>query len=266
MKQTAWPWIALCVGLAIASALLIGVQRARLGPITITLLPIVFAFIVGCLLNPALVRPLRGFMGEGAGKRATALVAPAVMPLIILLTANVGAQIDAVVEAGPALLLQELGNLGTMAIAMPLAVLAFGMGREAIGATFSIAREGGIAFIFDKYGPNTPEAIGVTAIYIVGTFLGTAFFAVVPPVIAALGVFDVRALAMACGTGSASMTAACATALSAVWPQEQDLIGALAAASNLMTGLTGLFVTIFITIPLAEAYFKALSAVRVGKS
>jgi hypothetical protein len=266
MKHTPWPVIALCAGIAIACALLIGVQRASLGVFTITLLPIVFAFIVGCLLNPAVVTPLRRVLGTGAGKRASALVAPAVMPLIILLTANVGAQFDAVLEAGPALLLQELGNLGTMALAMPLAVLAFGMGREAIGATFSIAREGGIAFIFDKYGPNTPEAIGVTAVYIVGTFLGTAFFAIAPPLIAAVGVFDLRALAMACGTGSASMTAACATALSTVAPQDQELIGALAAASNLMTGLTGLFVTIFITIPLAEAYFKGLSTIRGAKA
>jgi hypothetical protein len=33
-----------------------------------------------------------------------------------------------------------------------------------------------------------------------------------------------------------------------------------------MTGLTGLFVTIFITIPLAEAYFKGLSTIRGAKA
>ncbi|MEM1353190.1 MAG: DUF3100 domain-containing protein, partial [Pseudomonadota bacterium] len=57
----------------------------------------------------------------------------------------------------------------------------------------------------------------------------------------------------------------CATALTAEVPEQGDLIAALAAGSNLMTGLTGLFITIFITIPLAEAYFKVLTRVR-GKA
>jgi Protein of unknown function (DUF3100) len=255
-----------CVLAAIAIAQVIGLQRLALGSVTITLLPLVFAFMAGVAMNPAIMRPLAplwgGEAGEAVARSIAGLVSPAVMPLIVVLTASVGAEFKAVLEAGPALLLQEVGNLGTMLFAMPLAVLAFGMGREAIGATFSIAREGGLAFVFDKYGPNTPEATGVMAVYICGTFIGTALFAVMPPLVEATGVFDMRALAMACGTGSASMTAACATALGAVDPAREDLIGALAAASNLLTGLIGLFVTVFVTIPLAEAYFKGLTRLR----
>ncbi|MEM6627807.1 MAG: DUF3100 domain-containing protein [Pseudomonadota bacterium] len=262
MKRTPSWLIVGCVCIAIAVGQLIGVQRFSFGIVTIVLLPLVFAFIAGLLLNPAVVAPLQAVVGEGAGQRAARLVSPAVMPLIVVLTAGIGPQMNALIEAGPALLAQELGNLGTMLLSMPLAVLGFKMGREAIGATFSIAREGGLAFIFDKYGPNTPEATGVTAVYICGTFFGTAVFAIMPPVIASLDVFDIRALAMACGTGSASMTGACATSLQAEAPAQAELIGALAAGSNLMTGLTGLFIAIFITIPAAELYFKLLSGKR----
>lgn len=265
IKTPAWI-IFLAVCAAICAGQWIGIQRFKIGIANIVLLPLVFAFIAGLLLNPAVVSPLAKWMGPGAGDRAARLVAPAVMPLIVVLTANIGTELDALIEAGPALLAQEFGNLGTMLLAMPAAVLGFKMGREAIGATFSIAREGGLAFIFDKYGANTPEATGVTAVYICGTFFGTATFAIIPPLIASLEVFDTRALAMACGTGSASMTGACATALTAEVPEQADLIAALAAGSNLMTGLTGLFITIFITIPIAEAYFKVLTQIRTGKS
>lgn len=265
MKKTPNWIVIVCVGIAIAAGQLIGLRRFSFGIVTIVLLPLVFAFLMGLLLNPAVMTPLRNFIGEGAGQRAARLVGPAVMPLIIVLTAGIGAQLDSIIEAGPALLAQEFGNLGTMLLSMPLAVLGFKMGREAIGATFSIAREGGLAFIFDKYGPNTPEATGVTAVYICGTFFGTAIFAIVPPIVASLGVFDIRALAMACGTGSASMTGACATALSTEAPDQAELIGALAAGSNLMTGLTGLFIVIFITIPLAELYFRILSGRRAKR-
>lgn len=265
MTRTPTWLIMLLAGIAIAVGQLIGIQRFSIGIANIVLLPLVFAFLAGLLLNPAVVTPLKRWIGPGAAQRTARLVAPAVMPLIVVLTAGIGEQMEALLQAGPALLAQELGNLGTMLLAMPVAVLGFRMGREAIGATFSIAREGGLAFIFDKYGPNTPEATGVTAVYICGTFFGTAVFAILPPLIDSLGVFDLRALAMACGTGSASMTGACATALGAENPDQAELVGALAAGSNLMTGLTGLFIVIFITIPAAELYFKVLTRPR-GKA
>ncbi len=255
----------LCCAAAIVAAQFIGVQRFTIGGVTIVLLPLVFAFIAGALLNPNVISFWRRWIGSDVGHVSSRLVAPAVMPLVILLSAGIGDEFAAVVQAGPALLLQEIGNLGTMALAMPAAVILFGMGREAIGATFSIAREGGLAFIFDRYGPNTPEAAGVTAIYVCGTFLGAAFFSVLAPIVAATGLLDIRALAMACGTGSASMTAACSTALIAVRPTEADLIGALAASSTLLTGVTGLFFTIFVTMPAAEALFAALTRLR-GKA
>jgi hypothetical protein len=257
-----WLWGS-CALAAIAAGQWIGTQRIEWGQITIILLPLVFAFAVALLLNPAIVTPLQPVLGEGAGERAARLVAPAVMPVIVVLTVGIGAQFDAVKQAGSALIAQEFGNIATMALSMPVAVLVFRMGREAVGATFSIGREGGLAFIFDKYGPNSPEAIGVMGVYICGTFFGTAVFAIMPPLVALLGLFDMRALAMACGTGSASMTGACATSLAEVDPGQAELIGALAAGSNLTSGLLGLFVYVFLTVPLAEAYYRGLSRIAV---
>ena len=62
---------------------------------------------------------------------------------------NIGPNLATIVKAGPALLLQELGNLGTIFLALPVAVLVFKMGRTAVGCSFSISREGSLAIIGD---------------------------------------------------------------------------------------------------------------------
>lgn len=240
----------------------IGIIRLTLGDFKIVLLPLVPAFCVGLLLNPNVIAAARKLLPEQASVEAGQALQIVVMPLIVLLSVFIGPQFSAVADVGFALVLQELGNLGTMLFAMPLAVLVFRFGREAVGATFSIAREGGIAFIFGKYGGASAEATGVMGVYICGTVFGAVFFSVLPSLASALNYFDPRALAMACGTGSASMTGACSTALATLYPSDAELISALAASSNLMTGLTGLFVILFITLPLAERYYRWLKGLR----
>ncbi|MEM9014312.1 MAG: DUF3100 domain-containing protein [Pseudomonadota bacterium] len=242
----------------------IGIVSVPIGSFKITLLPLVFAFFVGIVINPNVTGFTKRLIRPESSTRAASFLATAVMPLIALLSAYIGPQFQEVAALGPALVLQEFGNIGTMIVAMPLAVVGFKMGREAIGATFSIGREGGLAFIFGKYGGGGPEATGVMGVYICGTIFGVIFFSFAPSFIAGLELFDPRALAMACGTGSASMTGACSTTVAAIYPAQEEEIVALAATSNLMTGLTGLFITIFITLPLAEWYFKRLR-LRVAK-
>ncbi|MEO0569877.1 MAG: DUF3100 domain-containing protein [Pseudomonadota bacterium] len=263
MSRTPIWIIALTIAAAVTVGQMIGFQTFELGLIKVTLPPLIFAFFFGLLFNPAIIPPLSRLIGPGAGQRSAQLVGPAVMPVIVILTAGIGSSFDKLLGLAPALFAQEFGNMGTMLIAMPVAVLLFRMGRESIGATFSIAREGGIAFIFDKYGANTPEATGIMGVYICGTFFGTIMFAVMPPLVASMGVFDINALAMACGNGSGSMMAACAASLEASLAAPGDnLIEELAAASNLASGVSNLFVIIFITIPLAEIYFRTLSNIR----
>ena len=74
-----------------------------------------------------------------------------------------------------ALLLQEIGNLGTIFLALPIALL-LGLKREAIGATHSINRESNLALITDMFGPDSPETRGSLSIYIVGGMIGTIYF------------------------------------------------------------------------------------------
>ncbi|MEM1230376.1 MAG: DUF3100 domain-containing protein [Pseudomonadota bacterium] len=257
------PGLIVAAAVVVAIAELIGLRRLQFGTISVVLLPMIFAFLGGLLLNPNLLPLGRALLREHDDSAvASRAVAVAVMPIVALMSIGIGPQFGELADAGWALLLQELGNLGTMFIALPVAVLLFGLGREAIGATFSIGREGGLAFIYSRYGADSAEASGVMAMYVCGTFFGSAFFAVLAPFLAQLEWLDVRALAMACGTGSASMTAACTTALGEVVPAEAELIAALGAASTLMTGLTGLFVTLFLTIPLIERYYRFCARIR----
>ena len=259
VKQTPIWLVAISVVSVVAIAETTGALSLSFGAFELIVLPFVFAFLLGLVLNPNVLTVLRPVFGAGAGTRVAKLVTPAVMPLVVLMSVQVGPNFDALADAGLALIAQELGNLGTMLLSMPLAVLVFRMGREAVGATFSIAREGGLAFVFDKYGPNSREATGVMAVYICGTVFGAAVFSIIPPFIASMELFDIRALAMACGIGSASMTGACTVSLVAVKPEESELISALAAGSNLVSSITGLFVSVFVAMPLANLYFRILS-------
>ncbi|MGM8888739.1 DUF3100 domain-containing protein, partial [Psychrobacter sp. 1U2] len=144
----------------------------------------------------------------------------------------------------------------------PVAVLVFGMGRESIGATHSIAREPNIALIADKYGLQSAEGIGVMGVYVMGTLFGAIYFSLMAGVIASLDILDIRALAMACGIGSGSMMGACSAALAETVPAQEETITAFAATSNLLTYATGLFVSLFIALPAAEFLYKVTSKFR----
>ncbi|MEL0621327.1 DUF3100 domain-containing protein, partial [Psychrobacter proteolyticus] len=53
-----------------------------------------------------------------------------IMPFIAKFGVGVGPNIEEILAAGPALLLQELGNVATGLIALPVAVLVFGMAEK----------------------------------------------------------------------------------------------------------------------------------------
>ncbi len=91
-------------------------------------------------------------------RAASPLIVVAIMPFIAKFGTIIGPSLQQLVDAGPALLLQELGNLGTIVLAFPVAVLVLGMGREAIGACFSVAREPSIVIIADEYGLKAARA------------------------------------------------------------------------------------------------------------
>lgn len=235
---------------------LIGIIRLPIGIATVILLPILYAFAIGVALNPVINKATRRVLTARSSKIAGAMIIVAIMPFIARFGTTVGPAMADIIAAGPALILQEIGNLGTIAVAFPVAVYLLGMGRESIGASYSIDREPNLALIAEKYGLNSPEGAGAMGVYATGTLIGTFVFAIMPPLIHALGLFDVRALAMACGVGSGSMLAACTGGLVAVIPEQEEIILALAAASNILTYATGLYAAVFIALPLTEWLYR----------
>lgn len=240
----------------------IGIVKIPLGPGTLLLLPLFYAFIMGILLNPHLFSATSRAIPPHISDAAAPIILISIMPFIARFGSTIGPAIEQLIAAGPALILQELGNLGTIIIALPVAVLLLKMGREAIGATFSIAREPNIAIISDKYGLKGPEGIGVMGVYVMGTMFGTLWFALMAGYLVSLDVFDPRALAMACGVGSGSMVAACSGAIAQILPQMGDELIAFAGASNLLTYATGLYVSLFIALPVTEKLYNLLTRKR----
>ena len=237
----------------------IGIIKIPIGIGTLVLLPLLYAFIFTLLLNPNVIPSMKAVITKDRAKFASYAVLISIMPFIAKFGVGVGPKVEEIIAAGPALLLQELGNVMTALIALPVAVLVFGMGREAIGATHSIAREPNIALIADKYGLQSAEGIGVMGVYVMGTLFGAIYFSLMAGIIASMDIMDIRALAMACGIGSGSMMGACSAALAETVPAQAETITAFAATSNLLTYATGLFVSLFVALPFTEFLYKVIS-------
>lgn len=181
----------------------------------------------------------------------------AICPFIAKLGINAGANLEEVISAGPALLFQEVGNLGTIFLALPIAIL-LGLKREAIGATHSINRETNLALITDMYGPDSAETRGSLSVYIVGGMIGTIYFGFLASMTAAIGFFHPYALGMASGVGAGIMMASATASLAAIYPNMAEQISALASTSETLSGITGIYVAIFIGIPLCNKLYKVL--------
>ena len=250
-----WPLHLVVLAVSIASQL-IDVRSISIGIGTILLLPMLYAFVICLLLNPNVVPAMGRLISTRRAAAASPLIVIAIMPFIAKFGTTIGPSIEEIIAAGPALLLQEIGNLGTILLAFPAAVWLLGLRREAIGAVHSIAREPNIAIIADRYGLRGPEGMGVLGVYVMGTLFGTFIFAVMASFLASLDIFRIEALAMACGVGSGSMMAACAGGLAETVPAAADQITSMAAASNLLTYGTGMYVSLFIAIPLVEWLYR----------
>ena len=245
--------------LAIVVADMIGQIKIPLGPGTLILFPIFYAIIMGIAAGPEALKIFK----KKEVKAASGLVIVAICPFIVKLGINAGANIEAVISAGPALLLQEIGNLGTIFLALPAALL-LGLKREAIGATHSINRETNLALITDMFGPDSPETRGSLSIYIVGGMLGTIYFGFMTTIIASLSLFHPYALGMASGVGAGILMASATASLSAIYPEMAGELSALASASETISGITGIYVAIFIGIPLCNKLYQILEP-KIGR-
>ena len=231
----------------------IGQIQVPLGPGTLILFPIFYSLIIGVISGPEVLK----IFDKKEVKAASKLVIVAICPFIAKLGINAGASIEVILSAGPALILQEIGNLGTIFLAMPFALL-LGLKREAIGATHSINRESNLALITDMFGPDSPETRGSLSIYVVGGMVGTIFFSFLTPIVASLNLFHPYALGMASGVGAGILMASATASLALIYPDMAAELSALASTSETISGITGIYVAIFVGIPLTKKLYQLL--------
>ncbi|WP_079710147.1 DUF3100 domain-containing protein [Paraliobacillus ryukyuensis] len=244
--------------LVISAAEWIGFQTISIGSITISLLPLVFAILITMVLGMKFLR--FGFMKKIYSKEnvgfASKYLIFIMLPLMARYGADVAPEIKEILHVGWVFVIQELGNLGTVLIGLPIA-LWLGLRREAIGATLGIGREGELAYISEKYTLESKEGRGVLSLYIIGTLFGALFFSIFAPILLDLG-FRPEALAMAAGVGSSSMMTGASSTLVARLPEMENTILSYAAASQLLTSFLGTFTMIFLAAPLQQFMYKLI--------
>lgn len=184
----------------------IGTISFSIGPGVVMFLPMLYALIIGLILYFTPV------VKEKQSKNAEPIIVLGVSLLLAKIGVTIGPSLPEIIAAGPALLLQELGNLGTIFLALPVAIW-LGLKRESIGMTHSVAREPNVGLIMDKFGINSPEGRGVMAVYIFGTVFGAVLLGVLAGFLGTLTPLHPLSFAMASGIGSGSMMAAASGSL-----------------------------------------------------
>lgn len=232
---------------------LIGQKRFPVGPGMLILFPIFYALIMGVGMGPHALK----FFKDKEVKAASGLVLVAIGPFIAKLGITAGGNIMKVISAGPALFLQELGNLGTIFLALPVAIL-LGLKRESIGACHSINRETSLALVNDVYGPDSAETRGSLSIYVVGGMVGTIYFGFMATMCAAIGLWHPFALAMASGVGAGIMMASASASLAAIYPELADQIMAFAGTSETLSGIDGIYIGLFLALPITNWLYNKL--------
>lgn len=243
----------------VALADCIGKKEIALPVGALIIFPIVYALIFGVCLGPEAFK----FFSQKEVKAAGGLVLVAIGPFIAKLGITAGKDIMTVFSAGPALFLREIGNLSPILLILPIAVF-LGLKRESIGACHSLNREVNLALISDVYGPDSAESRGSLSVYIVGGLLGTIYFGLMASVCASTGLWHPFALAMASGVGAAIMMAAASASLAAIYPGQAEQILAFAGASAALTSILGIYIGLFVALPLANRFYAFLEP-RIGR-
>ncbi|MGG1215477.1 DUF3100 domain-containing protein [Micromonospora provocatoris] len=232
---------------------LIGVKKFQVGSALIVIYPMLFAIVISVLLGPDIFR----FFKEKASTKASSLVLVAITPFMAKIGVLAGSNLPKLVDVGPALAFQELGHVGTIFLALPIALL-LGIKKEAIGATSSTCRDKDYGLICHLYGANSPEARGALSIYIIGFLIGTIYIGFLASIVASTDIFHPLALAMACGIGSGVMMAAASSTLATIYPEYGDQIIMLAGASDTLAAIIGIYFTLFISLPLTRKLYYLL--------
>ena len=227
--------------------------------VAITIMPLIYTIILGLAFY--LAKPITWIQRKQA-RIAEGAMMLFIGVLIAKLAVSSGQSISLIFDMGPALILQELGHLATILV-LPIALL-LGFKKESIGMTNSIGREPNVAVVVDKYGFNSPESRGVFAIFIIGTVIGTIFIGFLVTFSLSFIPLHPYAYAMASGVGSASMNAAAIGPTLAAFPGMETQIEAFAGFSNLLSFCVGIYIVIFIALPLTEKIYIWLEP-KLGK-
>ena len=227
--------------------------------VTITIMPLIYTIVLGLIFyldkRITWIKRRQARIAEGAMMLFIGI-------LIAKLAVSSGQSIHLIFEMGPALILQELGHLATILV-LPIALL-LGFKEESIGMTNSIGREPNVAVVVDKYGFNSPQSRGVFAIFIIGTVIGTIFISFLVTFSLSFLPLHPYAFAMASGVGSASMNAAAIGPTLAAFPGLETSIEAFAGFSNLLSFCVGIYIVIFVAMPLTEKLYYWLEP-KIGK-
>ncbi|WP_292845731.1 DUF3100 domain-containing protein [Methanobrevibacter sp.] len=258
------PWkeynLHLIILVLVVISMFIGIIEIKItDTISFLLLPLIYSLVMGLVLY--LSKSFK-WIGPEQAKVAEGVMVLLIGVLLSKLAISSGQSIDVIFHVGPALVLQLLGDLGTL-IALPVALL-LGFRREVIGMASSICREPNLGIIIDKYGFNSPEARGVLAIFVIGSIIGTPYISFLSSISVSLIPFHPYAFAMASGIGSASMNAAALVPLVHMYPAMATQLEAFAGASNILSFCLGMYMCIFVSLPIAERLYKWLSPI-LGK-
>ena len=239
---------------------LIGTQKIPITEdVAITIMPLIYTIVLGLAFY--LAKPIT-WIGRKQARIAEGAMMLFIGVLIAKLAVSSGQSIHLIFTMGPALILQEVGHLATILV-LPIA-LFLGFKEEAIGMTNSIGREPNVAVVVDRYGFNSPESRGVFAIFIIGTVIGTIFISFLVTLSLSFLPLHPYAFAMASGVGSASMNAAAIGPTLAAFPGMESQIEAFAGFSNLLSFCVGIYIVIFLALPLTERVYRWLEP-KIGK-
>ena len=238
-------------------SLFIGVREIKITDnISFLLLPITYSIVMAMAIY---LSKYFKWVGDEEAKIAEGIMGILLGVIISKLSISSGAAIEMIFNVGPAMLLQLLGDSFTI-IALPVALL-LGFRREAIGMTSSICRDPNVAIIIDKYGVSSAEARGVLFIYIMGTIIGALYMSFFASLCVSILPLHPYAYAMGSGVGSASMNAAGLVPLVNLYPEMATQLEAFAGCSNVLSSAFGIYMFIFISLPVTEKLYSWLSPI-----
>ncbi len=93
--------------------------------------------------------------------------------------------------------------------------------------------------------------------------VGTIFFGFMATVVASTGLFHPYSLGMASGVGAGIMMASATASLSEMYPAMATEIAALASTSETISGIDGIYMAMFIGVPLCNWLYRVLEP-RLG--